>query len=353
MTYSAPVTGDGMAQPCLTAPSVDKWDLLSALTQAAENFGLSHRTLGVLKALMTFHPGREISPEPHQAIVFPANRTLSDRLNGMPESTLRRHLAQLVKLGVVDRRASANNKRFARKVGQRIAVAFGFDLSPLARAAQQIMDAAIERETQMQKNAVLRQSLIAMRQSVIDETGPNETTEMARLLLRRKASLADLQNALNALNAMAVQLTPKPAAVETDEMSSNGSQNERHLQVELDSISDSEVVKSKVTLYDVKQACKEFRCYFTEPVNTWEDLHQIVCRIAPMIGIDQPVLISAQRELGRDAANIAVLCILERLSEIASPGAYLRRLTQNGRASGLDVRPMLSAISTRHVKIVS
>ncbi len=342
--------GGGMAQPCLTAPTVDKWHLLSALTQAAENFGLSHRTLGVLKALMTFHPGREISPEPHQAIVFAANRTLSDRLNGMPESTLRRHLAQLVKLGVVDRRASANNKRFARKVGQRIALAFGFDLSPLARAAQQIMDAAVERQTQMQEIAVLRQSLITMRQSVIDETGPNETTEMARLLLRRKASLADFQNALNAL---AVQLEPKPAPVETDEMSSNGSQNERHIQVDLDSNSDSESVKSKVSLHDVKQACKEFRCYFTEPVNTWDDMHQIVCRIAPMIGIDQPVLISAQRELGRDVANIAVLCILERLPEIASPGAYLRRLTQNGRIDGLDVRPMLSAISTRHTEIVS
>lgn len=344
MTYSAPATGSGMAQPCLTAPTVDKWQLLSALTQAAEDFGLSHRTLGVLKALMTFHPGREISPEPHQAIVFPANRTLSDRLNGMPESTLRRHLAQLVKLGVVDRRASANNKRFARKVGQRIALAFGFDLSPLARAAQQIMNAAVERKTQMQEIAVLRQSLIAMRQSVIDETGPNETTEMARLLLRRKASLADFRDALNALS---LQIEPKPAPVETNKMSSNGSQNERHIQVNLDSNSDSENVKSRVSLHHVKQACKEYRCYFTEPINTWDDMHQIVCRIAPMIGIDQPVLISAQRELGRDVANIAVLCILERLSEIASPGAYLRRLTQNGRAGGLNIKPMLSAICTR------
>ncbi|WP_368040322.1 helix-turn-helix domain-containing protein [Ruegeria atlantica] len=70
--------------------------MLSALTTASADFDISHRTLTVLKALLTFLPDRDIPTEPGMAVVFPANRTLSERLNGMPESTLRRHLARLV-----------------------------------------------------------------------------------------------------------------------------------------------------------------------------------------------------------------------------------------------------------------
>ena len=45
----------------------DKWDLLSALTKAAEEFELTHRTLSVLKALMTFLPDRMIPEAPGTA----------------------------------------------------------------------------------------------------------------------------------------------------------------------------------------------------------------------------------------------------------------------------------------------
>ena len=343
MTSTTLTPGRGLAEPS-SAPTVDKWDILQALTQAAEAFGLSHRTLGVLKALMTFHPGREISALPHAAIVFPANRTLSDRLNGMPESTLRRHLAQLVKLGVVDRRDSPNHKRFARRVGQRIALAFGFDLSPLARAADQIAQAAAERRITAEEIAVARQTLIAVRQTVLDRFGPDAVTEAARLLLRRKADLAELTAMTMDLRD---RLTPQPETVTPEKSSGTDNQNERHIQTETKHIPDSEGHERRIALRDVTDACAEYRCYFPHPLRHWAELHEIASRIAPMIGIDPPVLIAARRTLGADAASVVVLCILERLKDIDNPGAYLRSLTQQGRAGGFDVWPMLQAAARR------
>jgi len=119
-------------------PLIDKWLLLTALTQAAEDYGLNHRNLSVRRAFLSFHPDRMITAAPLGSVVFPANSTLSDRLAGMPESTLRRHLAALVAAGIIIRHDSANRKRFARGRARGGRVAFGFDLSPLARMAPQI-----------------------------------------------------------------------------------------------------------------------------------------------------------------------------------------------------------------------
>ena len=62
--------------------------------------------------------------------MFPSNRKLMERLNGMPESTLRRHLASLAEIGIVTRKNSPNRKRYARRAGEGALMAFGFDLSP-------------------------------------------------------------------------------------------------------------------------------------------------------------------------------------------------------------------------------
>ncbi|MBS1303420.1 replication initiator RepC [Loktanella sp. SALINAS62] len=262
----------------------------------------------------------------------------------MPESTLRRHLAQLVELGVVDRRDSPNHKRFARRIGQRIALAFGFDLSPLARAAEQITQAAAEHRMQAEEIAVARQTVIALRQAVIDESGPDNLTETARRLLRRKTPLAELTSIADALRD---RLTPANTACDADKMSGADNQYERHIHTKTKYNLDSEGHDQGTSLLEVTETCTEYRCYFPATVRSWQELHDVASRIAPMIGIDPPVMIAAQRTLGQNAASVAILCILERLREIDSPGAYLRRLTQQGRAGGFDVRPMLQAVVLR------
>lgn len=191
-----------------TILATDKWDALAALTDAAEHFELSHRTLGVLKALMTFLPGRIISPIAGEAIVFPSNRTLSHRLNGMPDSTLRRHLAHLVKLGIVTRHDSPNRKRYARRVGQGIGIAFGFDLSPLARQNQMLIDVATTARDTRDAISAMRDTIAVQRHQLLERGGVTATTETTRMVLRRKSDLATLTKLHETLTAEIETISP-------------------------------------------------------------------------------------------------------------------------------------------------
>ena len=142
-----PVSAGLLANNTLaTAPALphmlDKWSILRDLTEARKAFGVSDRDLAVLAALMSFHPTKELRDN-DQLIVFPSNTTLSGRVHGMPESTLRRHIAALVRAGLVLRHDSPNGKRYATRnsTGQ-IDRAFGFDLRPLLVRAAEITEAA-------------------------------------------------------------------------------------------------------------------------------------------------------------------------------------------------------------------
>ncbi len=307
---------------------VDKWAVLSALTEAPEHYELSHRTLGVLRALLTFLPTRVIDPRHGAAIVFPSNKTLSTRLNGMPESTLRRHLSALVKSGVVSRRDSANRKRFARRTSLSNPLAFGFDLSPLARLNGEIEGQASAAKQHAETLQMLRCEVAALRQEMIVKNGPCLLSDQAFTLLRRKPNQADL-NAMKTLLSDAL-VTAKPSA--TDD------QNERHIHIESKNIS---VAKAPLeptdgqhedtVLLHLVDHCKEYKSYFPEPIQNWRDVILVANRLVPMIGIDSAVFHEAGTIMGLKRASTVVLCLLETLSDITNPGGYLRRLTQRSR----------------------
>ena len=65
------------------------------------------------------------------------NRAICERLNGMPCSTMRHHLSNLVQTGFVVRRDSPNGKRYARRYGDE-----KVRLSPLVRRFQEVCEAA-------------------------------------------------------------------------------------------------------------------------------------------------------------------------------------------------------------------
>ena len=358
---------------CLTAQvgSHDKWALLRDLTTAAEDFGLGHRPLSVLKALLSFWPERELPAEPGGAIVFPSNRTLSERLSGMPESTLRRHLAKLIESGIVSRHDSPNGKRFARRAGAEIGIAFGFDLSPLARAAAALERAVAEATLRRERIAVLRARLGMLRQQLLNQEAPEELLEAARLLLRRKCSEEVLRAIVTRLEAELPVPVSDAASVEiianhhdvSAQLSASNSQNGRHIQESDRSYSDSDSAPiatdapvespgdaekdTRLTLAMITESCIEYRAFFPDAPKGWHELVTISHRLAPMMGIEAPVLHEAQRIMGPERAAATLLCLLERHGDIRKPGAYLRRLTQIARNGAFSVSSMLSALSRR------
>lgn len=159
--------------------------------------------------------------------MFPANRARSERLNGMPESIPRRHLARLVQLGVVNRHGSPNSKRYARRVGQGLELASGFDLSPLNGHTDQISLTAERMRTLHDRIALARQQLIALNDSRFAAL-----IENARLILRRKPSEQALQDLTREIADTADQNTGQAVlqpVLQTVQLSGPDSQNERHI----------------------------------------------------------------------------------------------------------------------------
>lgn len=335
-------------QPVEVCASHDKWVLLDTLTRAACHFGLNHRTLTVLRALMTFYPERTLPDTPGLAVVYPSNRTLSQRLNGMPESTLRRHLATLVRTGIVSRQDSANRKRFARFGG----LAFGFDLSPLARHAQDLFEAAEAEERKRQQIEALRARIAATRMRLIEDgcvTPDHPLMDDSRRMLRRKLDAETLRAVLETLETHVDNARKIHAP--TEKLSADDSENERHIQstIKAESVcknadaSDAE----GISLNDIVETCKEYRDFLPETPGSWRDLIRVTYTLYPMMGIDRSTFEEARDKIGPHGASVAVLCMLEKLTGIRKPGAYLRGLSKQAEKGRLNLRGMIKALESQ------
>ncbi len=238
-------------QPVAAPPCpLDKWQILRDLTAARARFGLSDRDITLLQALLSFHPGARLdASEP--LVIHPSNETICARANGMPCSTMRRHLARLVEAGLLVRRDSPNGKRYARRIAG-TKIAFGFDLSPLLHRAAEIADEAASARALEQQRKALRETASLLRRDLaaLVEFGAAEHSDplwdafsdLARLTarqLRRKLDVDTLRDMVLELDDAVARATALFASV-TPEMSSNDARNEQHKQSSLKDNLDSE-----------------------------------------------------------------------------------------------------------------
>ncbi|MGP9804911.1 plasmid replication protein RepC [Paracoccus sp. NSM] len=342
--------------------SIDKWDLLRDAVQARRHLGVSDRDLAVLSALLSFHPlpGLDLRA---QLTVFPSNASLSARLHGMPESTLRRHLAALVKAGLLTRRDSPNGKRYARRGrdGQ-IVRAFGFDLMPLARRAAEITAAAQQSRAEAEEMRRLREEIsvnlrdasraliAAMSEGAAPALSSERLADLHRQS-RRKSDLAELHR-LCAESRAALDLVA-PIAVETTIPGGDDNQNERHYQssetdnLESECHEDGETREcgaKGLTIETVLLATPDIRAYSAKPIRNWRDLLDVGAFVAPMLGITHPVWAAARKAMGDDVAATSIACLLQQASRIRSPGAYLRVLTAHAAKGAFDPARMVNAL---------
>ncbi|TJZ90329.1 replication initiation protein [Paracoccus gahaiensis] len=366
-----PVTAGLLATHALaevSAPqaSVDKWALLRDLTTARTAFGVSDRDLVVLSALLSFHPAPQLV-DGAMLVVFPSNASLAQRAHGMAESTLRRHLAALVRSGLILRRDSPNGKRYARRgPSGALTRAFGFDLRPLlVRTPQIAAEAATAREAQealrsLRETVVLRlrdlTKLItwAMTDHPGDWDGVIEDCANLQRRLRRRLSgdeLHDLDLRIGRMMALIMPVAPSMNDPKTAGMDGSDAQTERHYQsskkdnLESDSCNERvHVTAPDLPLDIVLKATPEIVAFAVEPVRSWRDLTGLAGLIAPMMGIVPQLWRRACDRMGADTAAVALACILQRGSAIANPGAYLRRLTDQAEERGFSATPMVMAL---------
>lgn len=358
----------------------EKWKVLDNLREAKDALGVSDRALSVLNALLTFHQDTTLALE-GDLIVYPSNRALLLRANGMAPATLRRNLAALVQAGLVIRRDSPNGKRYARKgEGGQIEQAFGFDLSPLVARAAEFEKLAAEARAAAKARYLLREEISLLRRDIsqtilmsLEEGLPGPWRDLSdrfRALGGMPARNADvllLEGLAKDLRALWRDVDKcLTDHLKKENMSTNESHTERHHQnsntnpsnesengyrVEEEGIvsPDPEAPKQPVRAFPlglVLQACPDIAMYTRggEGIATWRGLSEAAAVVRPILGISPSAWAEACEVLGHDNAAITLAAILQRAEAIRSPGAYLRHLTQRARANQFSLGPVIMAL---------
>jgi replication initiation protein RepC len=367
---------------------VNKWELLRELSKAQAAFGVSERDLTVLQGLLSFFPDDALGGNA-EMVVFPSNKAICERLNGMPCSTMRRHLARLVEAGLLMRRDSPNGKRYVRKHGEE-RVAFGFDLSPLycrseevARAAEAVREAEDRVRRLREVVSLMRRDLAAVAEFG-EEIRPGlglwdqlrDKAVLTAHALRRKLKLEELSAYRTDLDALLDHARNVIDGPETEEMNTNGANTERHYHnsneesIDLEpalekggAAADAPDVETDAPGADVEEAdtrrvpkiplhlviagCPSLKTFYQGDIRHWHQLFDAACHVRPAMGISASAWEEAQRFMGPEQASIVVVAMLERFADIRSPGGYLRALTSKAAAGEFSCGPMIMALMSR------
>ena len=367
---------------------VNKWELLRELSKAQAAFGVTERDLTVLQGLLSFFPDDALGGNA-EMVVFPSNKAICERLNGMPCSTMRRHLARLVEAGLLARRDSPNGKRYVRKHGDE-RVAFGFDLSPLycrseeiARAAEAVREAEDRVRRLREVVSLMRRDLAALAEFG-EEMPPGfglwdqlrDTAALTARGLRRKLSLEDLSAYRDDLEVLLDQARNVIDGPETEDMNTNDARFERHHhnsnkesidfepglekawaaadapETELDEpeagLEEPDTRRvPKIPLHLVIAGCPSLKTFYEGDIRHWHQLFDAACHVRPAMGISASAWEEAQRFMGPEQASIVIAAMLERFADIRSPGGYLRALTSKAAAGEFSCGPMVMALIGR------
>ncbi len=360
---------------------VSKWDALRNLAAARQHFGLSDRDLTVLQTLLGFHPETAIGGDNPPAIVYPSNSAICERLNGMPCSTMRRHIARLVDTGIILRRDSPNGKRYVRRQGG-TKLAYGFDLSPLAARFDEFKDIADRLAQAEARCKRLRETISLMRRDLAGFMAYGQTLTPDLPLWDRMSDLAlltarDLRRKLNleelrALEAkMIAALTEVTACLDTPQsvnLSTSDAEIEQHHQNSNKEYIDKEDARGgpdEVSTMEnasppqapplrlVLSTCKEIQTFSSRPVRHWDDLVSLADTVSSMMGIASKVWKDAQFRMGTAQAATTLAAMLERFTEIKSPSAYLHSLSRKAEKGVFSSGAMIRALQSRQSAVHS
>lgn len=360
---------------------VHKWHVFQYIKEARQVLGATDRALAILHALLSFHP--EIALEAgSELVVWPSNEQLMARANGMPPTTLRRHLAVLVDCGLIIRRDSPNGKRYARKgQGGEIEQAYGFDLAPIVARAEEYktLAGAVQAEKKAfrvakERLTLLRRDIVKMIEAGLDEGVPGnwKRFQQAYQEIAGRIPRTAPRQLLESLGGEMEKLWREirellETFAKTQNMAANESHSGRHIQnSNPDSQSESErglankdeaggnvaanhnlrsLPKRELPLGIVLDACPNIRWLVKgSEIRHWRDLLAAAELARPMLGISPSAWQEARDVLGDQQATITLAAIYQKSDQISSAGGYLRSLTDRAKNGKFSVWPMIMAL---------
>jgi replication initiation protein RepC len=357
-----------------------KWQVFQHIREAREVLGATDRALAILNALLTFHPETVLTGT-SELVVWPSNEQLMARANGMPATTLRRHLAVLVDCGLIVRRDSPNGKRFARKGrGGEIAQAYGFDLAPIVARAAEFKDLADSVRAEKDAVRVAKERLTLLRRDIVKmiDAGMAEQVpgNWGSALQRYQAIVARLprsaprplvESICGELRALWSEIRDVlESFAKTQNPDANESHSGRHIQnsnpdplpeseqgsaieVEATGVAATDnllsLPKRDLPLGIVLEACPSFVELAPDgKIRHWRDALSVADLARPMLGISPSAWQAAREALGEQQAAVTLAAIYQRSDQISSPGGYLRSLTERARQGKFSTWPMIMAL---------
>ncbi|MGO1164767.1 plasmid replication protein RepC [Brucella pseudogrignonensis] len=344
----------------------NRWVIYKQLCVAKSAFDLNDRSLAVLSSLLSFLPDDNLN-EKAGLVVFPSNRQLSLRAHGMPESTLRRHLASLVKAGIIARKDSPTRKRYAHKDREgSVELAFGFSFAPLLNRASEIATVADRIISDQNALKRLRDEVSVIRRDIASALADNtdisgkHSADLQKLFIRfrkvvdgipRRASFGELNIIKANLTAIGDELAIILKNIENvPELSGSVAQSERqHIESQSESLFESSNVKNidlkgpspSISLDQILRTCPDIREYCANGIASWHDLHGATRIVSEFLGISRSAYEEAITSMGIEITSSAIAWILQKLATINSPGGYLRSLTQKAREGTFSISRLL------------
>lgn len=359
---------------------VNKWQAFQHVREARELLGATDRGLAILNALLTFHRETDLSAD-GELIVWPSNEQLQARANGISPATLRRHLSVLVECGLIIRRDSPNGKRFARRGrGGDVEQAYGFDLAPIVARAAEFKDMAETVQAEKKALRVARERLTLLRRDIVKmvDAGIEDKVpgNWGRVLqnyrsiierLPRTASRQIIEDVCADLELLHSDIRETlESFTKNQNPSGNESHSERHIQnskpdfhhesnkaqkqaeasgdvAEIGNI--RSLPQRDLPLSIVVSACPDMAGLMRDgEVRYWRDLVEVAEAGRVALGISPSAWREACDAMGEQNAAVTLAAIYQRSNQIASPGGYLRSLTDKAKDGKFSTWPMIMAL---------
>lgn len=169
----------------ISAAETDIWTIFRALRDARSVFGLRPGHIQTLQAMLSFlKPG-------HGETVFASNDSICQRVGGIDERTLRRHINRFVELGFIKRNDSSNRKRYRVRSSSGECISYGLSLTPLLQRASELIAIAHEMENNRRDRIFVRKQILTKLAHLEEHDPSNTFINHARRALRRKLSLTE------------------------------------------------------------------------------------------------------------------------------------------------------------------
>jgi replication initiation protein RepC len=345
------------------------YELLGPVRVLRKDLNLTSNDVTVLTALLSFLP-RDQSPNSggtqcKLTIVFPSNASLSERANGIDERTLRRCLGRLEAAGLIQRKSSANGKRFPLRYGGIIRDAFGIDLSPLMQSHDALAARASKVTEERERLRSLKAEALALRASLLQDEQLHDarraSLETIRNLLRRATLTADtVLQIIAGLRELGANAKPSYGECHdsntradrgqsqdqtlgrecASEMSARNGQNDRQIEsVKKEHIKNETHVKQTnacqrigaetMTRDPTKMAWTDFSHvadFFPDPPRTGEALNRVLFDIGRLLRIRQEKLMRGLQKAGAGRLLLILDYLLGKGEAIRQPEAYFETI---------------------------